>query len=77
MRKDFYDGIGILRLLGATLVLPKFKVALFWVETNGFADVNDLDYFTQLTSFPNINNSEKHNLVITHIFHKKFHSRSV
>ncbi|RDY12292.1 hypothetical protein CR513_02929 [Mucuna pruriens] len=36
MRRDFCDGVGIARLLNATLVLP-----------NGFADVYDVDYFVQ------------------------------
>ncbi|GAU22299.1 hypothetical protein TSUD_260990 [Trifolium subterraneum] len=36
MRRDFCDGVGVARLLNATLVLP-----------NGFADVYDLDYFIQ------------------------------
>ncbi|KOM27304.1 hypothetical protein LR48_Vigan406s011400 [Vigna angularis] len=40
MRRDFCDGVGIARLLNATLVLPKFEVA-------GFADVYDVDYFIQ------------------------------
>ncbi|WJX42780.1 O-fucosyltransferase 13, variant 2 [Trifolium repens] len=36
MRRDFCDGVGVARLLNATLVLP-----------NGFADVYDVDYFIQ------------------------------
>ncbi|CAI8601281.1 unnamed protein product [Vicia faba] len=47
MRRDFCDGVGIARLLKATLVLPKFEVASYWNETSGFADVYDLDYFIQ------------------------------
>ncbi|KAI4355731.1 hypothetical protein L6164_004478 [Bauhinia variegata] len=47
MRRDFCDGVGIARLLNATLVLPKFEVASYWNETSGFADVYDLDYFIQ------------------------------
>ncbi|CAL0335282.1 unnamed protein product [Lupinus luteus] len=45
MRRDFCDGVGIARLLNATLVLPKFEVATYWNETSGFADVYDVDYF--------------------------------
>ncbi|KAE9621318.1 hypothetical protein Lal_00023601 [Lupinus albus] len=47
MRRDFCDGVGIARLLNATLVLPKFEVATYWNETSGFADVYDVDYFIQ------------------------------
>ncbi|XP_014633166.2 O-fucosyltransferase 13-like isoform X1 [Glycine soja] len=47
MRRDFCDGVGIARLLNATLVLPKFEVASYWNETSGFADVYDVDYFIQ------------------------------
>ncbi|KAK9141682.1 hypothetical protein Syun_011082 [Stephania yunnanensis] len=45
MRRDFCDGVGIARLLNATLVLPKFQVAAYWNESSGFADVFDVDYF--------------------------------
>ncbi|WJX48798.1 O-fucosyltransferase 13 [Trifolium repens] len=47
MRRDFCDGVGVARLLNATLVLPKFEVASYWNETSGFADVYDVDYFIQ------------------------------
>uniref|UniRef100_A0A2P2JFI7 O-fucosyltransferase family protein n=1 Tax=Rhizophora mucronata TaxID=61149 RepID=A0A2P2JFI7_RHIMU len=47
MRRDFCDGVGIARLLNATLVLPKFEAALYWNESSGFADVFDVDYFIQ------------------------------
>ncbi|CAJ1951263.1 unnamed protein product [Sphenostylis stenocarpa] len=47
MRRDFCDGVGIARLLNATLVLPKFEVASYWNETSGFADVYDVDYFIE------------------------------
>ncbi|OIW04893.1 hypothetical protein TanjilG_24009 [Lupinus angustifolius] len=47
MRRDFCDGVGIARLLNATLVLPKFEVATYWNETSGFADVYDVDYFIE------------------------------
>ncbi|KAF7843272.1 O-fucosyltransferase 13-like isoform X1 [Senna tora] len=47
MRRDFCDGVGIARLLNATLVLPKFEVASYWNETSGFADVYDVNYFIQ------------------------------
>ncbi|KAI4329319.1 hypothetical protein L6164_021600 [Bauhinia variegata] len=47
MRRDFCDGVGIARLLNATLVLPKFEVASYWNETSGFADIYDVDYFIQ------------------------------
>ncbi|KAM7480363.1 hypothetical protein LguiA_028576 [Lonicera macranthoides] len=45
MRRDLCDGIGIARLLNATVVLPKFEVAAYWNESSGFADVFDVDYF--------------------------------
>ncbi|XP_010542256.1 PREDICTED: uncharacterized protein At1g04910 isoform X2 [Tarenaya hassleriana] len=45
MRRDFCDGVGIARLLNATLVLPKFEVAAYWNESSGFGDVFDVDYF--------------------------------
>ncbi|KAL5575601.1 hypothetical protein UlMin_017300 [Ulmus minor] len=47
MRRDLCDGVGIARLLNATLVLPKFEVAAYWNESSGFADVFDVDYFIQ------------------------------
>ncbi|KAG9459668.1 hypothetical protein H6P81_004176 [Aristolochia fimbriata] len=47
MRRDLCDGVGIARLLNATLVLPKFEVAAYWNESSGFADVFDVDYFVQ------------------------------
>ncbi|MQL87937.1 hypothetical protein Taro_020488 [Colocasia esculenta] len=47
MRRDFCDGIGIARLLNATLVLPKFEVAAYWNESSGFADIFDVDYFIE------------------------------
>uniref|UniRef100_A0A7N0TGQ6 O-fucosyltransferase family protein n=2 Tax=Kalanchoe fedtschenkoi TaxID=63787 RepID=A0A7N0TGQ6_KALFE len=47
MRRDFCDGVGIARLLNATLVLPKFEVAAYWNESSGFADVFDVDYFIE------------------------------
>ncbi|XP_065866045.1 O-fucosyltransferase 13 isoform X2 [Euphorbia lathyris] len=47
MRRDFCDGVGIARLLNATLALPKFEVASYWNESSGFADVFDVDYFIQ------------------------------
>ncbi|XVE52182.1 hypothetical protein DITRI_Ditri02bG0102400 [Diplodiscus trichospermus] len=47
MRRDFCDGIGIARLLNATLVLPKFEVAAYWNESSGFADVFDVNYFIE------------------------------
>ncbi|KAJ6802914.1 uncharacterized protein M6B38_190625 [Iris pallida] len=49
MRRDLCDGIGIARLLNATLVLPKFEVAAYWNESSGFADVFDVDYFVRQT----------------------------
>ncbi|CAN6458763.1 unnamed protein product [Victoria cruziana] len=45
MRRDFCDGVGITRLLNATLVLPKFEVAAYWNETSDFSDIFDVDYF--------------------------------
>ncbi|XP_052182655.1 O-fucosyltransferase 13 isoform X2 [Diospyros lotus] len=47
MRRDLCDGVGIARLLNATIVLPKFEVAAYWNESSGFADVFDVDYFIQ------------------------------
>ncbi|KAL4607702.1 hypothetical protein ACB092_09G194100 [Castanea dentata] len=47
MRRDLCDGVGIARLLNATLVLPKFEVAAYWNESSGFADVFDVEYFIQ------------------------------
>ncbi|XP_073017672.1 O-fucosyltransferase 13-like isoform X1 [Primulina eburnea] len=47
MRRDFCDGVGIARLLNATLVLPKFEVAAYWNESSGFGDVFDVDYFIE------------------------------
>ncbi|KAL7099743.1 hypothetical protein ACP275_09G104400 [Erythranthe tilingii] len=47
MRRDFCDGVGIARLLNATLVLPKFEVAAYWNESSGFEDVFDVDYFIE------------------------------
>lgn len=49
MRRDFCDGVGIARLLNATIVLPKFEVAAYWNESSGFADIFDVDYFIQQT----------------------------
>ncbi|XP_051135532.1 O-fucosyltransferase 13-like isoform X2 [Andrographis paniculata] len=47
MRRDFCDGVGMARLLNATLVLPKFEVAAYWNESTGFGDVFDVEYFIQ------------------------------
>lgn len=47
MRRDLCDGVGIARLLNATLVLPKFEVAAYWDESSGFTDVFDVEYFIQ------------------------------
>ncbi|KAL3840958.1 hypothetical protein ACJIZ3_025549 [Penstemon smallii] len=47
MRRDFCDGVGIARLLNATLVLPKFEVAAYWNESSQFGDVFDVEYFIQ------------------------------
>lgn len=47
MRRDFCDGVGVARLLNATLVLPKFEVAAYWNESSDFADIFDVDYFIQ------------------------------
>lgn len=49
MRRDFCDGVGIARLLNATLVLPKFEVAAYWNESSGFEDIFDVDYFIRQT----------------------------
>lgn len=50
MRRDFCDGVGIARLLNATLVLPKFEAAAYWNESSGFTDVFDVDYFIKQMS---------------------------
>ncbi|XP_022889703.1 O-fucosyltransferase 13 isoform X1 [Olea europaea var. sylvestris] len=50
MRRDLCDGVGVARLLNATLVLPKFEVAAYWNESSGFGDVFDVDYFIQKMS---------------------------
>ncbi|KAL2555139.1 O-fucosyltransferase family protein [Forsythia ovata] len=51
----FCDGVGIARLLNATLVLPKFEVAAYWNESSGFGDVFDMDYFIQqINGFVNV-----------------------
>lgn len=47
MRRDLCDGVGIARLLNATLVIPNFEVAAYWNDTSGFADIFDVDYFIQ------------------------------
>ncbi|OAY66871.1 Uncharacterized protein ACMD2_11734, partial [Ananas comosus] len=47
MRHDLCDGIGIARLLNATMVLSKFEVAAYWNESSNFADVFDVDYFIE------------------------------
>ncbi|TVU04856.1 hypothetical protein EJB05_47994 [Eragrostis curvula] len=49
LRRDLCDGIGVARLLNATMVLPKFEVAAYWNESSGFADVFDVDYFIEQT----------------------------
>ncbi|KAG9150955.1 hypothetical protein Leryth_003070 [Lithospermum erythrorhizon] len=46
---QFCDGVGVARLLNATLVLPKFEVAAYWNESSGFADVFDVVYFLEQT----------------------------
>ncbi|KAG2305930.1 hypothetical protein Bca52824_025678 [Brassica carinata] len=55
MRRDLCDGVGIARLLNATLVLPRFEVAAYWNESSGFGDVFDVDYFIQkMNGFVNV-----------------------
>ncbi|CAD6264879.1 unnamed protein product [Miscanthus lutarioriparius] len=49
LRRDLCDGIGVARLLNATMVLPKFEVAAYWNESSGFADVFDVEYFIEQT----------------------------
>ncbi|KAJ4778888.1 O-fucosyltransferase family protein [Rhynchospora pubera] len=49
MRRDLCDGIGIARLLNATMVLPKFHVAAYWNESSDFRDIFDIDYFIERT----------------------------
>ncbi|GMH03634.1 hypothetical protein Nepgr_005473 [Nepenthes gracilis] len=34
MRRDLCDGVGVARLLNATLVLPKFEVAAYWNDSS-------------------------------------------
>ena len=47
MRRDLCKGVGIARLLNATLLLPKFKAAQYWNDTSNFADIFDMDYFVE------------------------------
>lgn len=48
MHRDFCEGVGIARLLNATLLLPpKFEASRYWNDTSGFADIFDVDYFRQ------------------------------
>ncbi|KAH7429290.1 hypothetical protein KP509_09G040200 [Ceratopteris richardii] len=49
MRRDLCDGVGIARLLNATLLVPHFDGAAYWNDTSGFADIFDVDYFIQRT----------------------------
>ncbi|XP_062194905.1 O-fucosyltransferase 13-like [Phragmites australis] len=49
LRRDLCDGIGVARLLNATMVPPKFEVAAYWNESSGFADVFDVNYFIEQT----------------------------
>lgn len=47
MRRDLCKGVGIVRLLNATLLLPEFKAAQYWNDTSKFADIFDVDYFVE------------------------------
>lgn len=47
MRRDLCKGVGIARLLNATLLLPKFKAAQYWNDTGDFADIFDVNYFVE------------------------------
>ena len=47
MRRDLCKGVGIARLLNATLLLPKFKAAQYWNDTSEFADIFDVNYFVE------------------------------
>lgn len=70
MRRDLCDGVGIARLLNATLVLPKFEVAAYWNESSGFADVFDVDYFIQhMKGFINVVKDLPAELVSKEPFH--------
>lgn len=47
MRRDLCNGIGIARLLNATIVLPRFETSPYWNDTSGFGDIFDADFFLE------------------------------
>ena len=47
MRRDFCKGVEIVRLLNATLLLPRFEASPYWNDTSGFADIFDVDFFLE------------------------------
>ncbi|MCO5554816.1 hypothetical protein L7F22_008351 [Adiantum nelumboides] len=49
MRRDLCDGVGIARLLNASLLIPHFDAAMYWNDTSGFADIFDVDFFIRKT----------------------------
>lgn len=49
MRRDLCDGVGIARLLNATLLIPHFDAALYWNDTSDFADIFDVNFFINQT----------------------------
>ncbi|KAI3954839.1 hypothetical protein MKW92_039022 [Papaver armeniacum] len=79
MRRDLCDGVGIARLLNATLVLPKFEVAILWMA-NYYPSyavchllifyVFDVDYFIQhMKGFINVVKDLPADLVSKEPFH--------
>lgn len=49
MRRDFCDGVGIAKLLNATLLIPHFDAASYWNDSSDFAEIFDVDYFINQT----------------------------
>ncbi|XP_024514851.1 O-fucosyltransferase 13 isoform X2 [Selaginella moellendorffii] len=47
MRRDFCDGVGVARLLNATLLLPQFEGTPYWNDSSGFSDIFDADFFIE------------------------------
>lgn len=47
---QFCDGVGIARLLNATLVLPKFEVAAYWNESRLVMVVRKISVFRSTLS---------------------------
>lgn len=47
MRRDFCKGVGIARLLNATLLLPRFEASPYWNDTSGFREIFDVEFFLE------------------------------